>query len=440
MHIHSFMLALLLAWPSYNLALAILGSRTPRPSSAGNGMPLCFWLVVPALNEELVIAGTVRSLLALGSPRNGLRVLVIDDGCTDRTSAVLEPIDNPCLMVLRRDPPDARLGKGPALNAAYRFIREAARREGTVSETVIGVIDADGRASGNMLAEVGRYLADGRAGAVQCRVRIRNRSTMLGLLQDIEFGCVADAAQTVRDAIGTVALAGNGQFIRLSVLLRFGDDPWSSCLVEDVELGLRLHRAGVGVRYAKRVAVTQQAVADPRRLVRQRGRWAQGNLQCARHLPGIVGSHHVTALGLVDLLHYLIAPWLVPLFALLALTLLGLTVHSRLSGASSALVADPADTPLAWIILGAALVLPGTVWGFAHRLRSRDESLWRCLRISLLYPLFLVLGSVATCRGVALHLLGRDDWTKTERLAEESPRPSELLDIDTQSGKPGKPS
>jgi 1,2-diacylglycerol 3-beta-glucosyltransferase len=418
MNLSGLMLGFLLVWPLYNLLLSVLGSRTPRSGFAIAGEQCC-WMVVPALNEELVIVNTVRSLLALKAPSTQLRVLVVDDGSTDRTSALLAAIDDDRLVMLRRTPPDARNGKGPVLNAAYRLIREVARREGTVDRTVIGVIDADGRASREMLSEVSRYLADPAVGAVQCRVRIRNRHTRLGLLQDIEFGCVADSAQVLRDAIGSVALGGNGQFTKLSVLMSFGDSPWSSCLVEDVELGLRLHRAGVRIRYARRATVSQQAVADVRRLVRQRGRWAQGNLQCVRHVPALLGSRCVSSLGLLDFMHYLIAPWLVPPVSVIALALVGLGIGGRLGGmAPTPLVAGPADLLAALAMAGTALLLPGLVWGMTHWLRLRDEPLWRCLLVSLSYPMFLMLGAAASCCGIARHLTRRGGWAKTERLVE----------------------
>jgi 1,2-diacylglycerol 3-beta-glucosyltransferase len=421
MNLPALMFGLLLAWPIYNLVLSVLGSRTPRPSSAMATEQSCFWMVVPALNEELVIAGTVRSLLALEVPDIQLRVLVVDDGSTDGTSAVLDGIDDERLILLRRELPDARNGKGPALNAAYRLIREVARREDTVRRTVIGVIDADGRASPGILTEVSRYLADPAVGAVQCRVRIRNRHTRLGLLQDVEFGCIADSAQVLRDAIGSVGLGGNGQFTKLPALMLFGDSPWSSCLVEDVELGLRLHRAGIRIRYVRQADVSQQAVVDVRRLVRQRGRWAQGNLQCVRHVPGLLGSQRVSSLGLLDFLNYLITPWLVPPVSVVALLLLGLNIYGQFGGvAPTPLVASPADRPASLAIGVTALLLPGMVWGLAYWLRIRDEPLGRCLLVSLSYPVFLMLGAAASCQGITRHFARRDDWAKTERVAEGS--------------------
>src|SRR6185312_13362688 len=146
------------------------------------------------------------------------------------------------------------------------------------------------------LAEVGHAMRDPAVGATQSRVRIHNRNRILAAVQDLEFGMVADASQSLRDTLGTVGLGGNGQFARLSALAAIDDGagPWSKCLVEDLELGLRLHLDGTKVRYLPHASVTQQGLVDPKRLLRQRTRWAQGNLQCARYLPTLLASRRIS--------------------------------------------------------------------------------------------------------------------------------------------------
>ncbi|SHG81890.1 glycosyltransferase [Streptoalloteichus hindustanus] len=413
------LVALLLAWPAHNLVLAAFGFRVPRPRRPPSRRPLHFWIIVPALNEELVVGNTVRAALALDAPYTPVRVLVVDDGSDDRTPEVLAAIDDPRLTVLRRDLPDARQGKGVALNVAYRRIREIAKRERTTDRTVLGVIDGDGRGSPNLLREVSAFFADQAVGAVQCRVRIHNRRPVLGLLQDIELACVADATQSLRDLVGTVSLGGNGQFTRLRELIRFGDNPWSECLVEDLELGLRLHLAGARIRYCRTGWVTQQAVVDSRRLLRQRTRWAQGNLQCLGYVPRLAHSPAVGSVALLDFLHCLLTPWAtIPLSALVAVVL-GLTC--------SGLVFPTPGSPLAaagsevWAAGGAILaaaVGPGLLWAVVHRGRLRDARWGRCLLAGLCYPAFLLLGVAATWRALVRHLLRRQAWVKTERLVE----------------------
>jgi 1,2-diacylglycerol 3-beta-glucosyltransferase len=314
------LLVLLLAWPLYNLMLVsctLTAAKPVRVADRPTAHVRNYWIVIPALNEEKVIANTVSAALALHRPRTPVRVLVVDDASDDRTAAILEGIQNPRLHVLRRELPAARNGKGEALNAAYNWIRCRADVESAINSTIIGVIDGDGRGSDGLLDVVDALFDDRQVGAVQCRVRIHNRQRMLGLLQDIEFTCVANASQMLRDMVDSVGMGGNGQFTRLAELFRFGDRPWSRCLVEDLELGLRLHLNGVRIRYSRSATITQQAVVDPKRLLRQRTRWAQGNLQCAGYLKQLLRSRQVGSMGLLDYLHYLVAPWLVVPMSLL---------------------------------------------------------------------------------------------------------------------------
>ncbi|WP_279579065.1 glycosyltransferase family 2 protein [Fodinicola feengrottensis] len=417
----SLMLVLLLLWPCYNLVLAIFTWWRPRPAAISdhNGNSVPFWIVVPALNEERVVAATVRAALALEEPRTPVRVLVVDDGSDDRTPEVLATIDDPRLYVLRREPPNARKGKGEALNAAYTFIRDTARREGIFDRLIVGVIDGDGRGVSGMLGEVASYFADPAVGGVQSRVRIHNRDRLLAFLQDLEFSCIANASQILRDSVGSAELGGNGQFVRLRSLATLGDAPWSSCLVEDLELGLRMHLAGHRIRYASKATITQQGLVDVSRMVRQRARWAQGNLQCLRYVPKLIGTPTVSSLALLEFLYYLLAPWLIAPVSLLVLGLAALTAAGLATGYDfDGFVATGPSGPLSIAIWLAALIFPGVVWGLVHRIQNADEPLGRTLLVGLAYG-FLVIGIAATWRALGRHLTGRNSWAKTERLVEE---------------------
>ncbi|MFB9931769.1 glycosyltransferase family 2 protein [Amycolatopsis halotolerans] len=410
---------LLCWWPVHNLVLAAFSWRAPRPASERSSRPLLFWIVIPALNEERVIANTVRNALRLGTPETPVRVLVIDDGSDDGTPEIVAGIADERLHVLRRDLPQARRGKGEALNAGYQYIDAIAEREGTVSQTVVGIIDGDGRGSAGLLTEVAAMLRSRGVGAVQCRVRIHNRHRLLALLQDVEFGAIADASQSLRDVLGSVGMGGNGQFTRLSVLRKFGPSPWSDCLVEDLELGLRLHLAGVRIRYTQRAWVTQQGLEDTRRLLRQRTRWAQGNLQCSRHLRSLATSRFIAGTGLFDFLVYLVVPWLTVPLSLLAAALLVIVPVALLTGNSfGGLVAETGNLAQAVALWLAALLLPGIMWAIVYFVRLRDEPPHRALLAGLCYPAFLLLGVLATWRAVFRIVLKRNVWAKTERLAE----------------------
>ncbi|GIE87384.1 glycosyltransferase family 2 protein [Actinoplanes regularis] len=422
--------AILLAWPLTTVILVWFAIRyvgTHRASvvnrklASGGGRPDHFWIIVPALNEEAVVANTVTAALGLRGPAGTLsRVLVVDDGSDDRTPEVLAAISHPRLHVMRRELPEARQGKGEALNAAYRFIAGLTEREGVPAERVVlGIIDGDGQGSDNILVEVARLMGDTKVGAVQAQVRIRNRDKLLGAVQDLEFGAIVDACQNMRNALDTVGLGGNGQFSRLSTLISLGTAPWSSCLVEDMELGLRMHLSGMSIRYTSRASVTQQAVVDIRRLTRQRTRWAQGNLQCARYLGSLFASGNIARTALVEIFHYLVSPWANAVVTIL-LTLTGAV------GTLGLLIGHPLPILPTWFALGESLgiwlvvtMFPGLVWVLVHRAKRADEALPRMLLAALAYPAFLLLGMAATYRALGRQLTGKHSWAKTERLVEE---------------------
>src|SRR5204862_5297427 len=52
-------------------------------------------VLVACKNEESVVEGMVASLLALDYPRDSLQLLVVDDGSTARTSALLDAFAAP---------------------------------------------------------------------------------------------------------------------------------------------------------------------------------------------------------------------------------------------------------------------------------------------------------------------------------------------------------
>jgi cellulose synthase/poly-beta-1,6-N-acetylglucosamine synthase-like glycosyltransferase len=129
--------AIAIAWPAYHVLLIAVTLRDAKRARRGGDRPATaaspeqFWIIIPCLNEERVVGRTVRSALALaGPPGTRSRVLVVDDGSDDGTPAALAAIDNPDLVVLRRDLPEARRGKGEALNAAYRYLLELTQAEG----------------------------------------------------------------------------------------------------------------------------------------------------------------------------------------------------------------------------------------------------------------------------------------------------------------------
>ena len=212
-------------------------------------------------------------------------------------------------------PPDATKGKAAALNAAWRNLDgllSAGRWAGWPREkVVVVVVDADGRLAPDAPAHAAAHFADERVGGLQVRVRIYNRHRALTWCQDVEFGIYGLLFQAGRTPWGTAGMGGNGQFNRLAALDSVADPapggPWRDKLTEDQDLGLRLFAAGWHGAAAADTSVDQQGLPGLRRLLRQRTRWAQGNLQAMAQLRSMWHAP-LPFLTRVDLTAYLLQP------------------------------------------------------------------------------------------------------------------------------------
>ena len=307
-----------------------------NPPPAGPG-GLFFVFLMPCLNEEKVILGSLQRLLSM--PAGNFVVLVIDDGSDDATAEVVAGAAGEQVWLLSRKPPDARQGKGEALNAATRFLTSSGRLTGRDPDKVIVVVvDADGRLDPHAVGVVGPYFADPSVGAVQIGVRINNRdSSRLARMQDMEFVIYTEVFQRGRRHLGSVGLGGNGQFMRLSALLSLGGSPWNRSLTDDLDLGVRLLAAGWRNEYCSAAAVHQQGVVQLRQLIRQRSRWFQGHLQSWTLIPLVLRATLGRARG--DLLYHLSSPAILLIASLLSTSFL-------LSMANCAMLAIHGREPL----------------------------------------------------------------------------------------------
>lgn len=109
--------------------------------------------------------------------------------------------------------------------------------------------------------------------AIQCGVRISNAGAgWLPLLQDVEFMSFSGFLQNSRSlTTGSTMLGGNAQFVRAETLERVRDENgavWKpKALIEDLDLGMKLHCIGVDLAYCTEY-VLQQGLESMRGLIR----------------------------------------------------------------------------------------------------------------------------------------------------------------------------
>nr|WP_217498795.1 glycosyltransferase family 2 protein [Leifsonia sp. C5G2] len=430
---------MVIAFLTYVILIVLSFSRRghAQPGDAGD---FDWHFFVPCRDEEAVI-GTTMARLRDRFPQ--AHVWVIDDDSDDATAALVqERADRDAQVhLVRRRLPDARVGKGAALNSAYRVLREWLGEGADLDRTIVCVIDADGELTGNALQQAAGPTAfgDPAVGAAQTTVWMKNRNDkvdadgrriplfarFLVRMQDLEFRTIIAGMQALRGRTSTVGLGGNGQFTRVSVLHAIDElkgQPWHGSLLEDYELGVHVLLAGHQIRHLHDTYVEQEGLMSARRFLTQRTRWAQGNIQCSRYLPELLRSRHVGPDGAVESAYYLLLPFLQVLgfviWAILGGTLVA-TILASPAGAASWMQGN-------WSMLltyAAVGIAPFAVWGPLYRNQCEPQAPWA---MGLVWGVGVWLYSfyvwITSPRAFARVLLNRSGWAKTRRNGEAGQR------------------
>lgn len=306
-----------LSWALYLGALSLLSWRPAPPVPPAPSLRFDF--VVPAHNESLGIAATVKSLGEVDYPRELFRVVVVADNCTDDTAAKAREAG---ATVLERQNQELR-GKGYAL--AHAFERSVA--EG--ADAVV-VVDADTLVSKNLLSAFSARLSSG-AVAVQAHYGVQNpNASWRTRLMRIALSMFHQVRSLARERLKVSAgLRGNGMCFRTSLLREVPHDAFS--LVEDLEYGIRLGRKGYRVAYAFEADVLGEMVSGEAASRSQRNRWEQGRAQMLeQHGWPLMREALVKRSGLLfDLAMDVLVP---PLSRVVGLTLIGLAASAVLLG------------------------------------------------------------------------------------------------------------
>ena len=306
---------------------------------AGNQQPakidrnLQYYVIVPCFNEAAVIQRTIKYLLRFKQ----FEIVVVDDASSDDSVSQIKQITNSRVHLLRRYLPNAHTGKGDVLNFALDYICQITiRQRVSFEKVIIGVVDADAQLADNALQRLNAYFSSPRTNITQMRVKMYPHfKNWLQILQDIEFFSINHMAQIMRMYTKTVGLSGNGQFFRLAPIIdKIGAHPWGNALLDDYELTIKMMLKKLHVDYMTDTYVYQEALTSPKRFVRQRSRWVQGDLNCLKYLPKIIKSRVLSRTQKLGIYYFLLQPWINFLadVAIIILTTITLTHWHNLYG------------------------------------------------------------------------------------------------------------
>ena len=246
----------------------MLGARSYAP--IGTNTTHSFAIVIPAHNEEKLLAAVLRSCAELDYPADKAQVFVIADNCSDRTAEVARDCHTTCLE--RND--SRRTGKGFALEWAFEKILP-------MGHDAFVVLDADCLIEKHALHVFDRCLEEGNH-VLQAHYILSNPDA-----SPISYvACVGNVLEydffyAPKSTLGlAVMLVGTGMVFHRSLLQQY---PWKAhSAVEDAEYTLMLAPHGVRVRFVANVGVFQAGAERIQQLSVQRTRWAGGTLQLGK--------------------------------------------------------------------------------------------------------------------------------------------------------------
>ena len=295
-------------------------------------------IVLGALNEELTVVASVRSLLALNYP--AFEVVVVNDGSADDTLGALQeayglveaPLSHahaiPTQRVrgIYRSPttPDLVVidkvnggSKADAINAGLNAARHP----------LVCVIDADSLLDNDALVRVVLpFIEDARTVAVGGIVRVANGCTIeggrvtevrlpknwLARFQVVEYLRAFLAGRVAQSTLNSLLIISGGFGVfRRDVLLGAGGFEAGS-IGEDMEIVTRIHRHCLEEKRPYRIVFLPDPVCwtevpeSTRGLALQRNRWHRGTLDVLTRHAAMIGSPRYGRVGLFAMPYYLV--------------------------------------------------------------------------------------------------------------------------------------
>ena len=285
--------ALVIARHLVLLYLAV-GNRHRHPGSERTDFP-AITVVMPAYNEESVVADALGSLLRLDYPNYD--VLVIDDGSSDRTAEVARDLARGELRVPVKVISQANGGKAAALNTGIRHAQ---------GEFIV-CVDSDSRLEADALANGLGYFDDPRVGAVGGFIEVANNHRLICRFQQLEYLLGLNFFRRALSVFGAVTVVPGpiGMFRRRALQDAGGYREGHDIYAEDADLTVRLLARGWRVTGATDMVSHTEAPESLFDLLRQRYRWKRGIYQAFRgNLYGLITGPELRQVWIAVLLAF----------------------------------------------------------------------------------------------------------------------------------------
>src|SRR5258706_8354798 len=380
-------------------------------------------LLIPAYNEEKVIERTIHA--AVDSDYPNLRVIVIDDGSTDRTLEVARRVateESATGKVLVLTKPNG--GKADALNFGLQHLRP--------DEAIFVGMDADTIIARDAVSHLVPHFRNESIAAMAGNAKVGNRVNLWTRWQALEYITSQNFERRALDVLGAVSVVPGAIGAWRVSAVREADGYQLDTVAEDADLTMALLRRGYRVEYEDMALAYTEAPTNANGLMRQRFRWSFGILQVVYKHRGVFARKG--ALGFVALPNIVIFQILLPLVSplidiMFAFGAIWYFIQKHFHPDST----DPASFHKLVAFFFAFLVIDFLASALAFALERRrpddKEDPWLLSQVWLQRFAYRQLFSVVLFKTLKRALEGRRfAWDKLERTAAVNYVPSENRD------------
>jgi cellulose synthase/poly-beta-1,6-N-acetylglucosamine synthase-like glycosyltransferase len=239
-------------------------------------------VLLPAHNEEKVIADTINSLLA-SDYRGKIEVIVINDGSTDNTEGAVREMQkkDKRIRLFRTN----HVGKSRALNFGARKARYG----------YLLFLDADSVVEKQTIKEIVKPLQDERIAASSGQVRVKMTANPLTWFQDFEY-ILSSGWRYLCSLIDSVSVLPGFFATKKKVFLEVGGFS-ADTLTEDFDITLSFKKKGYEAAVNPKAVMYTTCPSSLKQLAKQRLRWGRGNIQVIKKHKDMLFSKKHKILG-----------------------------------------------------------------------------------------------------------------------------------------------
>lgn len=356
----------------YPALLRVLPARRRTPALAGDPPPLAF--IICALNEEKVIRAKVENCLALDYPPGRLRTIVVSDGSTDATAAIVREYEGRGIQLIERP---QRRGKVTNLNEVAQ----------AVPEPFVAFSDANVMYHPQALRHLMGRFADPTVGCATGKVVLTGTTEDISQSEASYYSLEWSMQETESGLHSMVGVDGAMYAMRRDL---FRPCP-ADTLIEDFVMGMEVVRQGFRVVLEPQALAWETGPTSLREEARRKIRIAAGAAQALARGNGVPGGQAPPPYWFIWASHKLLR-WLSPFIGLAALLL----------------AAFSPGWPLSQLVLAGTAAL--TLLALVRLLTGRHHPLLNA-------PFYFLFGQTMLAWGFVKGLAGRQSvlWAKANR-------------------------